>query len=77
MSKGEFKRDAIAAGSDCQTLYQPVIESLSLEQERSTKSHEMGTKKPFVSCGFVDRLTCQKELKIVHYPQITRLKPQC
>jgi hypothetical protein len=34
MSKGEFKRDAIAASSDCQTFYQPVIESLAISQSR-------------------------------------------
>jgi hypothetical protein len=32
MSKGEFKRDAIAAGSDCQTLSQRAIESLAVNQ---------------------------------------------
>jgi len=34
MSKGEFNRDAIAAGSDCQTLPQPHNDA-----DASAKSH--------------------------------------
>jgi len=45
-----------------------VSSRLSLEQERSMKSHKMGTRKPFVSCGFVDRLTWQEDLKIGALP---------
>src|SRR6266404_37582 len=41
----------------------------SLKQERSTKSHETGTKKAFVSCGFVDLLTWREDFKIGHYQE--------